>query len=115
MWPGAWIAWNASPGDRYLGAVGQLPYVVRLGKDRRAARQALQHEPSLSPHGPQRVGQQHPVVGMHPAGRVVRAAQRRDGRHVIKVPVGEHHGYGLEAVLHDQLGDTVPLRPSPDR
>ena len=36
----------------------------------------------------------------------LRAAQGRDGEHVIKVPVGEHHGYGLQPVLPDQLSDT---------
>ena len=39
----------------------------------------------------------------------VESYERHSGvtdEHVIKVPVGEHHGYRLEAVLHDQLGDT---------
>ena len=44
---------------------------------------------------------------MHPTGRGVRAAQRRDRKHVIEMPVGEHDRHRLEPVLHDQLGDTI--------
>ena len=86
--------------------VAEFVDLVRLGEVRRASRETLEQLPSLQPHGPQRVGQQHPILWMHPAGRGVRAAQRRYGEHVIEVTMGEHHRYRLEPVLNDQLCDT---------
>ena len=59
------------------------------------------------PMAAQRVGQQVPVVGMDPAGGVVRAADRCDGEHVVEVAVGQHHRDRLQAVLGHQVAYAV--------
>src|SRR4029453_2062447 len=49
-------------------------------------------------------GQQVPVVGVDPGGRVVRPADREYGEHVVDVTVCEEDRYGFETVLpHDLL------------
>ncbi len=95
------------PGHLDLGTVGQLTHLVGLAEGALAGGQLGHHLPGVLAHRPERVGQQHPVVGVHPAGRVVRAAQRGHGEHVVEVAVGQQHRHGLQAMLHDQLGDAV--------
>jgi len=98
---------QADAGDLQHGPVSQLTDVIRLGEAAGAAGQPGQQLSGLGAHGPQRIGQQVPIVGMDPAGGVVAAAQRGHGVHVVQVAVGEHHRHRLQPVLGHEVADAV--------
>ena len=100
--------WPRSPprdGDRE--PVAQLAHVVGLGERDGAAGQPGQQNPCLLPHRSKRIDQQLPIIGVHPADRLVLTAQRSHRKHVVEVAVGQQRRNRMEAVFTDHVGNSV--------
>ena len=59
--------------------------------------------PVSPPHRSKRIDQQLPIIGVHPADRLVLTAQRSHRKHVVEVPVGQQRRNRMEAVLTDHV------------
>ena len=97
--PGACSDPERQPGHRDLNAVCQLADVVGLGeglRQRRAGPAAARVSSLIARNGS--VSSSGRAGWIQQAGRVV-GAQRRDGEHVVEMPVGQQHGDRLEPVL----------------
>ena len=104
VWPGACATVSSRPASSSTAPSVSSAHVVRLAP-RSARPTAAARWPA---EGLLRVGQHVAVVGVDPAGHVVRAAHRDDRGDVVDVAVGEHDGDRLEPVL----ARAAPRRPS---